>query len=151
MKHSPTAPCRVLIFTLGGRGYALRSSDVKSLAEPASLRAVPGSPDGVAGLVEWRGHVLTVLDLAHLLGLSDQPSPACLIRLAPPLHHAALRVNASVRMAEAHLACEPAEAPAPDPASSLLYGSFDLGPHRIRLIDPRGVVRRAEQLWREGA
>jgi len=147
MSHPPSAPRRVLLFTLGGRGYALRASDVKGLADPDPWRTIPGAPPGVAGLVEWRGNILTVLDLPLLLGLDRTEGPPCLIRLAPPMHHAALWVTASVRVAEVTAACEPLEKDGRpvDPYA----GIFDHESERVRLIDPRGLVRRAEKLWRE--
>ena len=41
---------------------------VAGVDDPGEMRIVPGAPPSVVGLTEWRGRVVTVLDLAILTG-----------------------------------------------------------------------------------
>jgi chemotaxis signal transduction protein len=95
-----------LCFELGGVDYALPLCAVSGVAECGALRAIPGAPPPVLGVTEWRGHLLTVLDLPRLLGHTRPPGRALLVRLAPPLAALAFHLPATVRIAAA--AVEPA-------------------------------------------
>ncbi len=125
---------RLLLFELGPCHYALRASAVNGLAECGPLRQVPGAPPSVMGLVEWRGHPLTVLDLPRLLGHTAPHGPACIIRLAPPLQGTSLFLPAHVRMATVEC-----------PSQTVEHEG-----RRLRLIDPSSLVRQAEQELQEG-
>jgi purine-binding chemotaxis protein CheW len=49
--------------------FGLSLSQVAEICEPLPILAVPGAPDGVAGLAGWREHLVPVVDLASRLGL----------------------------------------------------------------------------------
>ncbi len=137
---------RLLLFDLDRDRYAVRAAAVSGLAECGPVREVPGAPRAVLGLVEWRGHLLTVLDLPHLLGHAGSNGPAHLIRLAPPLQGISLFLPVNVRMSPL--------APVPVPAmQSAEPGAADTVRHEgqlIRLIDPSILVRRVEGELQEG-
>lgn len=57
---------------LGDSRYALPMSAIAEVGRPPGLTRVPGLPSWVAGLANWRGRVLAVLDLRPLLGASDE-------------------------------------------------------------------------------
>jgi len=52
----------VVLVRLGGCRYALPMSAVAEVGRPPSLTRVPGLPAWVAGVANWRGRVLAVLD-----------------------------------------------------------------------------------------
>jgi purine-binding chemotaxis protein CheW len=52
---------------LGGCRYALPMPAVAEVGRPPSLTRIPGVPAWVAGVANWRGRVLAVLDLRPLL------------------------------------------------------------------------------------
>ena len=52
---------------LGGSRYALPMPAVAEVGRPPALTRVPGLPAWVAGVANWRGRVLAVLDLRPLL------------------------------------------------------------------------------------
>ena len=52
---------------LGGCRYALPMMAVAEVGRPPSLTRVPGLPSWVAGVANWRGRVLAVLDLRPML------------------------------------------------------------------------------------
>lgn len=65
----------VVAFVLGGEQYAV---DITQVLEVQPLGAhpwtrVPGTPDFVVGVVNLRGEIFTVVDVAHLLDLPVRP------------------------------------------------------------------------------
>lgn len=94
---------RHLTFRLSGGRFALPEGAVAAIGEDRPLRRLPRAPAGVAGLAAWRGAVVTVLDLAALLGEGEGTGGATLVRLAPPLDHTALRIAARVELVEGDL------------------------------------------------
>ncbi len=62
----------LLTFTVAGEPYALDVAAVVELVPRVPLRAVPHAPAYLAGLLEYRGEVVPVVDLGVLLG--SEPS-----------------------------------------------------------------------------
>ncbi len=89
---------RVLVLRLARGSYAIRERDVSGVARSGGLRPVPRSPRPVLGLTEWRGRLLTVLDLPALVDDAPLGSASCLVRLAPPHDRTALMVPGPVRL-----------------------------------------------------
>lgn len=120
---------RMLVFALDRQRYALRASTISGLADCGTVRKVPGAPPEILGLAEWRGELVTVLNLPRLLGHRPRDTPRRLVRLAPPLDLTALYVTASVRMASVTL---------PD-AIACTEARTGNG-QALRLLDPAGLV-----------
>jgi len=136
---------RLLLFDLDRCHYAVRAAAVSGLAECGPVREVPGAPRAVLGLVEWRGHLLTVLDLPHLLGHATSSGPAYVIRLAPPLQGTSLFLPVNVRMSTlAPLPVRRAQSAEPGAAETVEHEG-----RQIRLIDPSTLLRRAERELQE--
>ena len=87
---------RLLSFRAGCRSYSIPLDQVSGLADCGPIRSVFGAPPEVLGLSEWRGRLLTVLDLPGLLGEPESAGPMCLICLAGTMTRTALRVPAPV-------------------------------------------------------
>lgn len=64
-----------LVVRLGGGRYAVRATDVAEVLPVPARTRVPGTPGWVAGVANWRGHVLPVVDLRPVLGLPSSPLP----------------------------------------------------------------------------
>ena len=62
-----------VVVRLGGCRYGLAMPDVAEVGRPPSLTRVPGLPEWVAGVANWRGRVLAVLDIRGLLGGRVEP------------------------------------------------------------------------------
>ncbi len=92
---------RFLGFRAGSSDYAIRLEHVSGLADCGPVRKVNGTPPQILGLSEWRGRLLTVLDLPGLLGEPDSRGPMCLIRLSGTMIRTALRVPAPVTFLKA--------------------------------------------------
>lgn len=71
-----------LVFAAAGQKCALPALDVREVARRLPLTPVPGACTGIAGIVNLRGHVLTALDTAALLGLPQMSSCAANIIVA---------------------------------------------------------------------
>lgn len=67
------ADVEVVVVRLGGGRYALPMPAVAEVGRPPALTRVPGLPGWVAGVANWRGRVLAVLDLRPLLGSAPEP------------------------------------------------------------------------------
>jgi len=89
---------RFLSFRAGSRLYAIPLAQVTGLADCGPIRPVADTPPEVLGISEWRGRLLTVLDLTGLLGESGDQEPMCLIRLSGSMARTALRVPAPVSL-----------------------------------------------------
>jgi hypothetical protein len=92
---------RFLGFRAGSSNYAIRLEHVSGLADCGPVRKVNGTPPQILGLSEWRGRLLTVLDLPGLLGEPAGQGPMCLIRLSGTMTRTALRVSAPVTFLKA--------------------------------------------------
>lgn len=55
-----------LLFQLGSDRYALAASQVAEVLPLVALKALPGAPRGVAGLLDYRGDPVPVIDLGAL-------------------------------------------------------------------------------------
>jgi purine-binding chemotaxis protein CheW len=56
-------------FVVGGARYAVEVAAVREIVNPHTFRLVANAPDGVLGLADHRGEVVTLLDLRRLFGL----------------------------------------------------------------------------------
>ena len=60
-------PDEFVVVRLGSARYALPMAAVAEVGRPPTLTRVPGLPAWLAGVANWRGRVLAVLDLRPLL------------------------------------------------------------------------------------
>ena len=58
----------LLLFSLNDDRYGIDVADVVEIMPRLSLQQVPRSPDYVAGLINYRGQILPVVDLSVLIG-----------------------------------------------------------------------------------
>ena len=62
-----------LIFQLGKDRYALETSRVLEVVPLVELKLIPGAPEGVAGIFNYRGHPVPAVDMSALL--LGEPAP----------------------------------------------------------------------------
>jgi purine-binding chemotaxis protein CheW len=62
-------PSQYLVFTLGKEQYALHISNVREVLESAHLTRLPESKQYLKGVINLRGSVVPVMDLALRLGI----------------------------------------------------------------------------------
>lgn len=61
-------PSQYLIFSLGAESFAIDILHIKEIIEYGSLTEVPMMPEAVRGVINLRGAVVPVIDLAALFG-----------------------------------------------------------------------------------
>jgi purine-binding chemotaxis protein CheW len=66
----------VLLIRLGDEHYAVELELLRSVLRPPGLTAVPCAPTHIAGIVNVRGEIITVVDLRAVLGLSRETPAA---------------------------------------------------------------------------
>lgn len=66
-EEEPSDSSFVIAFSLGDQHYAVDASAVREVVSLRSLTAVPCTPDFVAGVVNIRGNLLSLIDLAKFL------------------------------------------------------------------------------------
>jgi chemotaxis signal transduction protein len=64
-----------IVVRLGVARYAVPMADVAEVVPVPRVTRVPGMPVWLAGVVNWRGHVLPLLDLRPVLGEPMSPLP----------------------------------------------------------------------------
>jgi purine-binding chemotaxis protein CheW len=68
--------CRLCTFHLDHRWFGVAVERVQEVMPALPVTPVPLAPCGVAGLVNLRGQIVTVIDLWRRLGFLEGPAPA---------------------------------------------------------------------------
>jgi purine-binding chemotaxis protein CheW len=145
------APEEVVVVRLGGSRYALPMEAVAEVGRPPGLTRVPGLPAWLAGVANWRGRVLAVLDLRPLLeapaGELDRRG-----RLVV-LHRGGVPVGLLTEGVEGTREVEPEQLEAslahlPGTASELLLGQVTDEDGPLGVVDLDAVYRLSESLPR---
>jgi purine-binding chemotaxis protein CheW len=72
---APEEEQRWLLVSASGRRFALAIEPVREVVPARGCTRIPGAPACVSGLLNLRGHILTVVDLASRLDLPASQSP----------------------------------------------------------------------------
>ena len=141
----------VVVVRLGGSRYALPMSSVAEVGRPPALTRVPGVPPWLAGVANWRGRVLAVLDLRPLLAASGQELDRR-ARLVV-LHRAGVPVGLLTEGVEGtrvldHDHVEPSLAHLPGSAAELLTGQTTDAGGPCGVVDLDAVFRLPDTLPR---
>jgi chemotaxis signal transduction protein len=144
-------PDEVVVVVLGGCRYALPLPAVAEVGRPPALTRVPGLPGWVAGVTNWRGRVLGVVDVRALLAAE----PALLDRRGRlvVLNRGAVAVGLLTEGVEGTatvdtVALEPPLAHLPDTAAALLTGQVTDGDGPVGLLDLDALFGLADTLPR---
>lgn len=76
-----SATVEVMTFDLCGENYALATEQLREVFAAREVTPLPCTPAWVSGILNVRGHILTVLDLAGLLGLQSLAEPETVLVL----------------------------------------------------------------------
>jgi purine-binding chemotaxis protein CheW len=66
-------PAQFLGFSLAGETYAIELLRIREIIEHVPITRVPGMPPAVLGVINLRGRVVPVVDLAVKMGLGPRP------------------------------------------------------------------------------
>jgi purine-binding chemotaxis protein CheW len=141
----------VVVVRLGGSRYALPMKAVAEVGRPPGLTRVPGLPAWLAGVANWRGRVLAVLDLRPLLGASGSELDRR-ARLVV-LHRAGVPVGLLTEGVEGTHWIEPDQVEAslahlPGTAAELLLGQITEEEGPCGVVDLDAVYRLSDSLPR---
>jgi len=130
---------RLLLFRIGGKYHGLMLASIAALSPPGRIRRVRPSTPGVLGITEWRGRLLTVLDLSLLLEADETSPPLSLIHLATPFERTTLYLAGPVRLE----ACDVARHLEPD-----IDGTrrLEFEGEAVRLVEPAVLMDRIRTL-----
>jgi purine-binding chemotaxis protein CheW len=141
----------VAVVRLGGCRYALPLAAVAEVGRPPALTRVPGLPAWVAGVANWRGRVLAVLDLRPLLAaeLGGLDRRGRLVVLTRAGVSAGVLVEAVEGTAELTAeALEPALAHLPADAGVLLAGQLTDAGGPVGVLDLDAIFGLGDTLTR---
>jgi len=135
-----------LLVYLGASRYLVPLSAVAEVGRPPELTRLPGVPGWLAGVGNWRGRVLAVLDLRPLLGGAG-PRPSSrgegegrLVVLREGAASAGLLTDAVGGVRPLHASeLEPALSTLPAEAARLLAGQLPGASGPTGVLDPRAV------------
>jgi purine-binding chemotaxis protein CheW len=140
-----------VIIRIGSSRFALSMDAVAQVGKLPGFTRVPGTPPWVAGVANWRGRVLGVVDLRPLLGLPDQADgrakDARLVILAMgPVQVGVLadRVDGVIDIDEGEM--EPTMLTLGDEAGSLLMGQAMDAEGPIGVLDDSAVFALRSRL-----
>ncbi|MET0400871.1 MAG: chemotaxis protein CheW [Cystobacter sp.] len=69
----PARPAQYLAFSLAEETYAIELLRIREIIEHVPITRVPGMPESVLGVINLRGRVVPVVDLAVKMGLGARP------------------------------------------------------------------------------
>jgi chemotaxis signal transduction protein len=143
-----TAATDAIVVRLGSGRFAVDLSSVAEVGRAPHVTRVPGLPAWLAGVANWRGRILPVLDLRMLLGAAAGPLDARgrLLVLTHGSHVVGMLVDAvdGTTMLGADVAAFP---PASGPAGvNLLSGQVPREDGPIAVLDVTAVLRLRENL-----
>jgi purine-binding chemotaxis protein CheW len=78
---------------VAGEQYALPVEQVAEVVEIEAVTPVPGAPESLLGLRNLRGEIVSVIDLASVLGLHADSRPARLIIATDGGRHAGFAIE----------------------------------------------------------
>ena len=124
---------------VGGEAYALPVEHVLEVAELGDVSVVPGAPSEVLGVRNLRGQVLSVVDLAALLGIGREGTPQRLLVAEQGGRRAGLAIDEVTDVG-------PLPEPAEETQSDFLTGAALVDDELVGFVD---VARLFEALERE--
>lgn len=136
-------PDGYVMLRLGGARYAVGMSAVAEVGRLPKLTRVPGTPIWLAGVANWRGRILAVLDVRPLLGAAITPTGS-LGRLVVIAEHN-VTVGLLTEGVQGVVDCD-VERIEPPPmsldadAAGLLHGQFTEPTGPIAVLDPAAVL-----------
>jgi purine-binding chemotaxis protein CheW len=137
-------PDGYVMLRLGGARYAVGMSAVAEVGRLPRLTRVPGTPNWLAGVANWRGRILAVLDLRPLLDATSTPTGS-LGRLVV-LTEGTVTVGLLTEGVQGVVSCD-AERIDPPPMTldsetgALLIGQFAEPTGPIAVLDPTAVLK----------
>ena len=150
---SPQLRSQYLSFALGGEEFAVDILRVREIIEYGPLTRVPAMPASVRGVINLRGRVVPVVDLAARFGLREREITrrSCIVMLELTVEDAAVVVGVIADAVSQVLDLAATEIePAPSFGTSVdtrfILGMAEAGSRFVILLDIDRVLDAAELL-----
>ncbi|RZO83229.1 chemotaxis protein CheW [Oceanococcus atlanticus] len=132
-------------FMLAGQCYGVAVSGVREVLRPCEVAWVPGAPGACLGVINLRGHIVSVVDLRQVLGLAQDESSAANRLLVIDYDDSMLalkvdRVLELINIADEEIEATPRMNQTPIPLEGVV--TRPQGP--LFLLSPADLVRRLE-------
>jgi chemotaxis signal transduction protein len=142
-------PDGYVMLRLGGARYAVGMSAVAEVGRLPRMTRVPGTPVWLAGVANWRGRILAILDVRPLLDASITPTGS-LGRLVV-LTEDSVTVGLLTEGVQGVVGCDSDSIEAPPmtldtEAAALLLGQFADRSGPVALLDPAALVNLRHRL-----
>lgn len=139
-----------VVVRLGTGRFAVSLASVAEVGRVPAVTRVPGTPGWVAGVANWRGRVLPILDLRSLLGATESPlrGDARLLVLGAEGVTVGLLVEAVEGTAVVAASAEPFPPTLSGAAAGLLAGQLPHPDGPVAVLDVDAVLRMRESLPR---
>ena len=139
-----------VVVRLGNGRFAVSLGSVEEVGRVPAVTRVPGTPGWVAGVANWRGRILPILDLRSLLGAPESPlgGSARLLVLSADGVSVGFLVEAVEGTAVVAASAEPFPASLSGSAAGLLAGQLPHPDGPVAVLDVDAVLRMRESLPR---
>jgi purine-binding chemotaxis protein CheW len=147
---APPVENESVVIRLGDGRFAAELDAVAEVGRVPSVTRIPGAPAWLAGVANWRGRLLPVLDLRSLLGAPEARlgGSARLVVLSVDGISAGIVVDSVEGTGVLAAAVEEFPAALADRGSFLLAGQVPSADGPVAVLDTRAVLRLREQLPR---
>jgi purine-binding chemotaxis protein CheW len=128
---------KVMIFACGTGRYAFYGSSVREVLPSCEICWVPGLPDYLPGLINVRGDIESVIDLAHFLGEKrDQPFSGLIAMAVQGEFRSGVMIDAIEDVVDVPVsALGPPLTTLEGAARELVTGTLTLGAGTVSLVD----------------
>jgi len=142
----PAEQLRLLFFRSAGERFAIDVAFVREIVPLPEVTPVPFVPDSVAGIINHRGTICTLLRFARLAGLgADRPATVVLLRLPEMAVGIAVEAVEGIELVATRLRREPAE-PLQPPIVPFLRRASDPSGRLVHEIDAERLIDTIYQL-----
>ncbi len=136
---------RHVIFTLEGDRYGVLLSKVRTVVMPRPLTRVPRAPRALLGIINLRGRVVSVVDLAALLGLTSSTAHGKVLLLDRG------RTELGVAVADVlGIAALEVKGRAPEGSPAFVTGVAQDDRGAVTLLDAEGLDAQVGSLFPQG-
>jgi chemotaxis signal transduction protein len=139
-----------VVVRLGSGRFAVTLDSVAEVGRVPAITRIPGAPDWLSGVANWRGRLMPVLDLRALLGAERAPlrSTARLLVLVEDGISAAIVVDSVEGTGALGPDIDEFPAALAGPGALLLRGQVPRDDGPVAVIDTAAVLRLRETLPR---
>ena len=143
-RSAASAPTEFLIFEAASRSYAVRIAEVREIRGWTPVTPLPRAEDCVLGVVNLRGTVLPVIDLARRLGHDATPSDPRNVVVVLQFEDALVGILVAA-VSDIHLDTDDAVVPPPvmetDPQTPTVSGLLIDDDAMIQVLNVDALVR----------